>query len=203
MILLLEKLLQSSKTGIELLLAIAGTVVQISAATAAETFAIILAQQLGIQIQDKYGPNDVFQIGAVSLQREYPFIFVLFVGKFRYQHHIQRKFHKSVEIRSAAVANAVDRGVQGSGHYQNTGGVPYHALSQHRLADGIGLSVLKVTQIDTDRKGYRCTRTIYDLAKSQKHTFPSSQSCLNIIMAFGSFVKHFFRIFPVIFAPTA
>ena len=111
MILLLEKLLQSSKTGIELLLAIAGTVVQISAAAAAETFAIILAQQLGIQIQNKYGPNDVFQIGAVSLQREYPFIFVLFVGQFRNQNHVNGEVDLTIELTGAAITDAVDAGL--------------------------------------------------------------------------------------------
>ena len=42
--LLLEKLLQSSETGIELLLAGAGTVVQVCAAAAAKTFTIGLTQ---------------------------------------------------------------------------------------------------------------------------------------------------------------
>src|SRR5574344_1187838 len=50
--LLLKKLLQSSKSGIELLLAIAGTIVEVFAAAVAEPLAIGLAQQLGIQIQD-------------------------------------------------------------------------------------------------------------------------------------------------------
>ena len=73
MVLLLEKLLQSSKTGIELLLATAGSFVQVFAAAAAKAFTIFLAQQLGIQIQHENRADDVLQIGAVSLQREYPF----------------------------------------------------------------------------------------------------------------------------------
>ena len=45
MILLLEKLLQSSKTGIELLLASAAFLVQVLAASAANTLTIRLAQR--------------------------------------------------------------------------------------------------------------------------------------------------------------
>ena len=86
--LLLKKLLQSSKSGIELLLAITGTVIQVFTAAAAKSFAVLLAQQLGIQIQDKNCPHNIIQIGAVSLQREYPLIFVLFVGQFFNQNHI-------------------------------------------------------------------------------------------------------------------
>jgi len=89
--LLLKKLLQSSKSGIELLLACTGAVVEISAAAAAETLAVLSAQQLGIQIQDENRPYNIIQIGAVSLQREDPFIFVLFVGHFRYQNHFDGK----------------------------------------------------------------------------------------------------------------
>ena len=44
--LLLKKLLQSSKSGIELLLAIAGTLVQVLATAVAKTLAVLLAQQL-------------------------------------------------------------------------------------------------------------------------------------------------------------
>ena len=65
--LLLEKLLQSSETGIELLLADARLNIQVFAAAAAKTLAIALAQQLGIQVQHKDRANDFFQVGAVSL----------------------------------------------------------------------------------------------------------------------------------------
>ena len=145
--LLLKKLLQSSKSGIELLLAIAGTVVQVLATAVAKTFAVLLAQQLGIQIQDKDCPYNIIQIGAVSLQREYPLIFVLFVGKLRYQHHIDGKLQIGIEIRSAAVANAMDGGVQGTGHHQDARGIAHGAFGQDRLTDGVALTIEKIAQI--------------------------------------------------------
>ena len=108
--LLLKKLLQSSKSGIELLLAIAGPVVQVLATAVAQSIAVLLAQQLGIQIQDENGPYNVIQIGAVSLQREYPLVFVLFVGQFRNQHHIDGEGNIPVEFGCAAVADAMNAG---------------------------------------------------------------------------------------------
>jgi hypothetical protein len=139
--LLLKKLLQSSKSGIELLLAIAGTVVEILTTAVAESLTILLAQQLGIQIQDENCPYNVIQIGAVSLQREYPFVFVLFVGQLCHQNHIDRDQNVPVEAAGAAVADAVDAGSDRTGHHHNTGGVPHGTLSHnglgHRLADAI------------------------------------------------------------------
>jgi len=158
--LLLKKLLQSSKSGIELLLACTGAVVEISAAAAAETLAVLSAQQLGIQIQDENRPYNIIQIGAVSLQREDPFIFVLFVGHFRYQNHFDGEGNLPVEICGAAVANAVDAGGNLAGHHQNTGGVLYHALCQNRLGYGVADTVTKITQIDTGGKRNRSAGTV-------------------------------------------
>ena len=62
MILLLEKLLQSSKTGIALLLAITRAFVQVFTASAAKSFAIFLAQHLGIHIQHENSADNVFKI---------------------------------------------------------------------------------------------------------------------------------------------
>jgi hypothetical protein len=85
---LYEKLPQGSKTGIQLFLAIALSFVQILTASAAEAFAIFTAQKLHIHIQHKYCTDDLFQVGAITCQGEYPFVFVSFIGKLRNQNHI-------------------------------------------------------------------------------------------------------------------
>jgi hypothetical protein len=164
--LLLKKLLQSSKSGIELLLAIAGTVVEILATAVAQTLAVLLAQQLGIQIQDKNCPHNIIQIGAVSLQREYPFIFVFFVGHFCNQNHIDGKVDLPVKRGGTAVTGSVDTSGDLTGHNQNTCGVSYHAIGLHRFGHGITDTETKIAQIHTGGKGNGCTGTVNDLGKS-------------------------------------
>jgi hypothetical protein len=143
--LLLKKLLQSSKSGIELLLATAGTVVQVLATAVAETFAVLLAQQLGIQIQDKDCPYNIIQIGAVSLQREYPLVFVLFVTELRDQNHIDGEVDLPIKVAGAAVAGAVDGGFNGTGHHQNACGIANLTLCPDGLGDRIADAVAKIT----------------------------------------------------------
>jgi hypothetical protein len=164
--LLLKKLLQSSKSGIELLLAIAGTVIQVLATAVAKSLAVLLAQQLGIQIQDENCPYNVIQIGAVSLQREYPLVFVLFVAQLCYQDHIDGEVDLPVEVIGAAVAGAVDGGFNGTGHHQNARGVANLAGSQNRLRDRVADTVTKITQVNAGRKRNRCAGTVDDLGKS-------------------------------------
>ena len=77
-----------------------------------------LAQQLGIQTQDENRPHNVVQIGAVSLQREYPLVFVLFVGQFRHQNHIDGEADFPAKISGASVAGAVDAGGDLTGHHK-------------------------------------------------------------------------------------
>ena len=167
--LLLKKLLQSSKSGIELLLAIAGTIVQVLAATAAQTLAVLLAQQLGIQIQDKNRPHNIIQIGAVSLQREYPLIFVLFVGKFCDQNYIDGEVNLPIETRSTAIASSVDGGLNRTGHHQNACCVANHTFSDHRFRYRIRNAVAKITQIHFCGKRNRCAGSFDDLGKAQHH----------------------------------
>jgi len=163
--LLLKKLLQSSKSGIELLLAIAGTLIQVFAAFRAKTLAVLLAQQLGIQIQDKDCPHNVIQIGTVSLQREYPFVFVFLVGKLRHQHHFNGKANLPVKGTGAPVADSVDGGGNFSLHHQNPRGVSHRALSQNRLGYGVAHAIAKITQINADGKGKALSGTVNDLGK--------------------------------------
>jgi len=151
--LLLKKLLQSSKSGIKLLLAAAGAVVQVFAAALANTFAVLLAQQLGIQTQDENRPHNVVQIGAVSLQREYPLVFVLFVGQFRHQNHIDGEADFPAKISGASVAGAVDAGGDLTGHHENTRGVPHRAFRRNRLGHRVADTVTKITQVNGCGKG--------------------------------------------------
>ena len=164
--LLLKKLLQSSKSGIELLLAIAGTIVKVFTTAVAKTCAVLLAQQLGIQIQDKNCPYNIIQIGAVSLQREYPLIFVFFVGHFCNQNHIDGKIDLPVKRGGTAVTGSVDTSGDFTGHNQNTCGVSYHALSLDRLRHRVTDTEAKITQIYTGGKRNRCAGTVDDLGKS-------------------------------------
>ena len=76
--LLLKKLLESSQSGIQFLFAGAASFVQVLAAARTQTLAIFSSQQLGIQIQHEHRPHNIIQIGAVSHEREYPLIFILF-----------------------------------------------------------------------------------------------------------------------------
>jgi hypothetical protein len=163
--LLLKKLLQSSKSGIELLLATAGTVVQVLATAVAQTTAVLLAQQLGIQIQDKNCPYNIIQIGAVSLQREYPLVFVLFVTELRDQNNIDGEVYLPVKVAGTAVAGAVDGGFDGTGHHQNTGGVANLTLCPDGLSDRIANAVTKITQVNAGGKRNRCAGTVDDLGK--------------------------------------
>jgi hypothetical protein len=151
--LLLKKLLQSSKSGIQLLLAAAGAVVQVFAAALANAFAVLLAQQLGIQTQDENRPYNIVQIGAVSLQREYPLVFVLFVGQFRHQNHIDGEADFPAKISGASVAGAVDAGGDLTGHHENTRGVPHRALCRDRLGHRVADTVTKITQVNGCGKG--------------------------------------------------
>ena len=164
--LLLKKLLQSSKSGIELLLATAGTVVQVLAATAAETFAVLLAQQLGIQIQDENCPHNVIQIGAVSLQREYPFIFIIFVGQLRYQHHIDGHLHITGKVGSATVANAMQASADRSRHHHHAGSIANNAFRTNGFRHGVASTISKISQIQTGRKRNARSGTINDFRQS-------------------------------------
>jgi hypothetical protein len=146
-------------------MAITRTFVQVLAASAAKTFAIILAQQLGIQIQHKNRADNVFQIGAVSLQREYPLIFVLFIAQLGHQHHIQRNENIPGEGIGAAVANAMERGNDVTRHHQHTGGVAHSTRSLYRLRHRKAVAEAKITQIDADGKGNALPGAIYDLGK--------------------------------------
>lgn len=164
--LLLKKLLQSSKSGIELLLAIAGTLVQVFATAVAKTLAVLLAQQLGIQIQDKNRPYNVIQIGAVSLQREYPLVFVFFVGHFRNQNHIDGKTNLPIEGTGAAITDAVNTGGNLPRHHKHACGVAHGAGSQNRLGHRMTDAVTKITQIHAGGKGNAGAGTVHDLGKS-------------------------------------
>ena len=143
--LLLKKLLQSSKSGIELLLATAGTFVQILATAVAQTCTVLLAQQLGIQIQDKNCPYNIIQIGAVSLQREYPLVFVFFVRHFCYQNHVDGEVDVPVEVVGTAVAGAMDASGNITGHHQNACGVSHDTLCLYRFGHRITDTVTKIT----------------------------------------------------------
>ena len=147
MVLLLEKLLQSSETGIDLLLARAVLMVQVFATAAAETFAIGLAQQLGTKVQDEYRPDNVFQICIVAFQRKYPLIFVFFVTQLCDQHHIYGESHLLIEIRSAAIAHTMNGSFDRACHHQYTSGISYHTGGTNRLTDWLALAIKKITQI--------------------------------------------------------
>ena len=72
-------------------------------------------------------------------------------------------------------------GMNIAGHHQYASGIAYLTGRQHRFVYRVAGTVKKITQIHAGRKGNRCTRTIHYLRKVQKHSIPSSQSCLNII----------------------
>ena len=113
---------------------------------------------------------------ALSPSREYPLVFVLFVGQFRHQNHIDGEADFPAKISGASVAGAMDAGGDLTGHHENTRGVPHRAFRRDRLGHRVADTVTKITQVNACGKGNRRARTINDFRKPQQHTFPPSHS---------------------------
>ena len=86
--------------------------IQIFATSVAQTLALRLAQQLGVHIQHKHRANNIVQIGGIRLQGKYPFIFILFVGQFLHQDHIDGDFYVPGKVGGATIADTVNTAIR-------------------------------------------------------------------------------------------